>query len=190
MINDLVIIKNLNRWILFIDYCILRFFSIRCNQFWCARKSQWNFTCQNVAKIKAADPRFKGTFKWEMCLSIEHFQEKQWWRWKEFGMTGWDKRKTGHRTIGGHQRPPAEQPDWQFFCQGPSQSLWKESSIRSHCEPTKTPVPMHKVTGRHTQPDTNTHMLADDPLLSCKRYFCIKDRGDICVSLSFAEKGS
>lgn len=45
----------------------------------------------------------------------------------------------------------------QLYCQGPSQRLEKQSSIRTHCEQTNTPVQMHNVTGRNTQRDINTH---------------------------------
>lgn len=105
-------------------------------------------------------------------LSMKCFSENKWWwwlresreeqrkRWKECGMTGRDRRGTGPHAMGGLrgrlQRCLIDTQSHRY-CQGPSQSSEKQSTIRSDCEQTNTPVQTLKMTGRNTQKDINTH---------------------------------
>lgn len=118
------------------------------------------------SKNCAADPRYKGDFKYEMFLwekmmmMIEGLRVEQRKTWKEFGMTGWDRRRTGPHAMGGLrgrlQRCLIDTQS-QRYCQGPSQS-WRN---RAQCTPTVSRQ-IHlfrckKITGRNTQKDINTH---------------------------------
>lgn len=50
----------------------------------------------------------------------------------------------------------------QSYCQGPSQTLEKQSTICTHCEQTNTPVQTHKMTGRNTQRHEHTQAFAEE----------------------------
>lgn len=51
----------------------------------------------------------------------------------------------------------------QSYCQGPSQSLEKQGTIRTHCEQTNTPVQTPKMTGRkYTERHKHTQAYSEE----------------------------
>lgn len=98
-------------------------------------------------------------------MMIEGLWDEQRRRLKESGMTGQDRRRTGPHMTGGLrgrlQRCLIDTQS-QRCCQGPSQSLEKQSTICTYCEQTTTPVQTHKLTGRNTLKDKRTHALCEE----------------------------
>ena len=77
----------------------------------------------------------------------------------------------------------------QRYCQGPSQSQEKQSTLCTYCEQTNTPVQMHKMTGRNTQEDKQAQVYREKKLCSVLWHGIdlIESKtseGSVCLSVS------